>query len=96
MRVESTAAAKKHRGVGETAGGLPGGGQWGVQLGPDAIGGHHPVLGLHGGGSNPTYHPCLPVAQDPISGGEGHQLGPTLSGGHDGGVGQVALPSGSP
>jgi len=96
MRVESAATAEKRRGAGETAGGLPGGGQWGVQLGPNAIGGHHFVVGLHGGGTDSANYPCLPVAQDPISGGEGHQLGPTLSGGHDGGVGQVALPSGSP
>jgi len=96
MRVESAATAEKRKGAGETAGGLPGGGQRHFQLGPAASGGHYPLISLHGGGSGSTNHSCLQVAQDPISGGEGHQLGPTLSGGHDGGVGQVALPSGSP
>ena len=72
MRVKSAATAEEHRGFGETAGGLPGGGQRGVQLGPNAIGGHHPFLGLHGGGADHADHSRIPIAKDPVPGGEGH------------------------
>ena len=96
MRVKSAATAEEHRGIGQAVGGLPGGGQRHFQLGPAASGGHHPLIGLHGGGANHADDSRIPLAKDPISCGEGHQLGPKLPGGHDGRVSQVALPSSSP
>ena len=91
MRVESAATAEKHRGAGETAGGLPGGGQRGVQLGPNAIGGHHFVVSLHGGHAIPSNSACLQTPEDPVSGGEGHHQAVELHGSHLWGVGQAAV-----
>ena len=91
MRVEGTAATAQNRGARKTAGGLPGGGQRSIELGPAALGGYHPLFSVHGGNTASSDYSCVPTPENSVSGGEGDHQAANLPGGHLWGVGQTAV-----